>query len=314
MKKNYSISAILLNYNHGAYIDNALDAALNQTVPFDEVIIIDDASTDNSVQLINKRIEGKQNVRLIQNPHNLGITSTINKGVKEATGDFIFIISADDKYNNRIVEFCKPVIEQYPDIAMVAGNARVCNSDTGKERVFTIPFPQEVGRYSREDLEEVARKRAFTFYGGATLISRDAMVKAGGHLENLKWHADWFLYLLVGCRHPFAVVPEEFIQIRQTSDQYSHACYDWKKQRPVIEEFIITLQKDYPKEYIFFRDSGLLPTYDFAALLLLLKDNMLREYLTPLLVWRLMTYKLFRVVGRLLPDDLRSKIRQLVRV
>ena len=74
------------------------------------------------------------------------------------------------------------------------------------------------------------------------------MLAAGQYIPALKWHCDWFLYLLIASRESFVAVPHEFARIRQAGDQYSHACFDWTKQRPVIEAFILTLRRDYPDE------------------------------------------------------------------
>jgi glycosyltransferase involved in cell wall biosynthesis len=312
--KRPTCSAIILNYNHSAYLPSVLNVVLDQTVPFDEIIIVDDASTDNSVELINDRIHDIPQARLVKNPKNLGVVLTLNVGLKEAKGDFVFYISADDNYSPHIVEWCRLVLERYPNSAMISGNVRICNSVTGTERAFFLSFPQETGYYSRQDLSAAAKKRVITFYGGANLIRRDAMIEAGGHLESLKWHADWFVYLLIAYRHPFAVIPHEFTRIRQSSGQYSHACYDWKTQKPVIEAFIRTLKDRYPDEYGFFRTNALLPTYDIETFFLLLLDKTLRHYLTPLLIWRLLTYKSLRMAGRLLPDAMRPSIRRLLRV
>ncbi len=312
--KPHTISAVLINYNHSAYIAGALDSALSQTVAFDEIIIIDDCSTDESVAIISERINRFPHARLVRNPHNLGVIQTLNAGMMEASGDYIFFMSADDRYSSQVVEWYQSALAQYPDAAMISGNIRVYNADTGIERAFTLPFEQKVARYERADLERIAHKRSVTFYGGANLMRRDILTAANGHLEPLEWHADWFLYLLIACRYPFVVIPKEFICIRQAKAQYSHACYDWKKQRPVIEAFIRILHDDYPDAYPFFRRSGLLPTYDFQCLLLLLAKKRLRGYLTPLLAWRLLTYKPLRTIGRLLPDNARIKIRLWLRV
>ncbi len=313
-KARPTCTAIMVNYNHSLYIGHALDDALNQTIPFDEIIIIDDASTDNSVDIIRQRIAGFSYVRLMQNEKNLGIEPTVNIGLKEATGDFIYFMSADDRYSRTIIEWCRPVLEEMPDIGMVSGNAIVSNAETGMNRLFVLPFPQVRGRYRAEDIAVIAKKRGFTFYGGANLIRRKAILEVQEYLPLFKWHSDWFLYLYMGCRYTFAVVPETFIRIRQTRDQYSHACYDWNKQKHVIAPLLHTLQQYYPEEYKFFRDNALLPTYDIQALGLLLADSKLRHYLTPLLFWRLLTYKLLRALGRALTDDQRAKLRRLLRV
>lgn len=313
-KKHVTCSALLVNYNDSALIERALSAALNQTVPFDEIIVIDDASTDTSVEIINRLIAGFPQARLIRNPQNIGVMATCNIALQQVTGDFVFFLSSDDEYSTRIIEWCRPIFTAYPDIGMIAGNVTIHNIDHDRMRHFTLPFPKHVGRYAAEDISSITKKRNFTFFGGGNVMRRDAILAAGSLRTDLKWNADWFLYLMLGYRHPFVVVQETFARIRQTDSQYSHASYYWQTQRPVIESFIRLLHQDYPQEYPFFRANALLPTYDLPALFLLLRDPQLRPYLTRLLVWRLLTYKLLRMVGRLLPDSARSMIRQLLRV
>ncbi len=314
LEKVHTCSAILVNYNHSAYLNDALDVALNQTVSFDEIIIIDDASTDNSVDIINQRIAGIPHARLIQNEKNIGVIASVNKVTLLATGDFVYFMSADDRYSTHIMEWYRDIIATYPDISMISGNASVYNAQTGIERQFPLAFPQKNARYTAQDIDAIAKKHIFTFRGGANIIRREAILQAGGQLPALKWHGDWFLYLLIACRYPFVVIPKNFIRIHQTPDQYSSACFMWEKQRLVIKYFIHILQQNYPREYHFFRNNAMLPTYDTQALFLLLRDKTLRYYLTPLLVWRLLTYKSLRMVGRLLPDTLRARIRRWVRV
>ena len=314
MDKKYKISGFLLNYNHAEFVAGALSDALNQTVPFDEIVIIDDASTDNSVEVIKSIVGNNPRVRIIKNEKNLGVIATLNRGVEEAKGDYVYILSADDRYDTRIVEFCREAIDKFPGVAMIAGNAKVYVEELKRTRVFKLPFPQVVVSYSRRDLEKMARKRAFTFLGGASLMRRDAILEAGNHLPELKWHADWFLYLLVASKGGFVVVPEQFIEIRQTGGQYSAACFDWNQQKHVIKDFIRILKERYPNEYDFFSNNALLPTYDYQALLMIIKDSDLRGYLTPLLAWRLLTYKPFRLLGKMLSDEMRDKIRRFLRV
>jgi glycosyltransferase involved in cell wall biosynthesis len=313
-KKQPTFSAIMINYNQAPDLPAAMDAAFGQTVAFDEVIIVDDGSTDNSVEVIESRLASEPNGRLIKNSENIGIIPTTNAGLNVATGDFIYFMSTGDQYSKRVVEWCSEVLDKHPDVAMVSGNVKIYNSDTQKERKFVLPFKQEIASYKADDILSITKKRAFTFLGGANFIRRDAIVAAGQILPPLKWHSDWFLYLLVASRHSFAIMPQECIVILQSEGQYSHACNDWSQQKKVIRAFVELLQSDYSDAYQFFKEGAFMPTYDFSALPFLLLDKKLRDYLTPLLVWRLLTYKPMRVIGRLLPDDLRSKIRKLVRV
>lgn len=307
-------SAILVNYNHGRFIANALNAAMRQTMPFDEILIIDDASTDDSIKVIKAQLQSAPNARLLQNPQNLGVIGTCNRGLQEARGDFIFYMAADDDYSLGLVESWRAALAAYPDVAMISGNTRIRNYVTNKERLFVLPFSDMPGRYTRADIETAAKRRAFTFNIGANVMRRDAIIAAGGLLPDLHWHCDWFLYLLIAIRYPFAVLPQEFACIRESGGQYSRACFNWRKQKPVIQAFIRILENDYPDAYEIFRQAALLPTYDLETLGLCLADPALRRYLTPLLCWRLLTYKLWRMGRKLCPDFLRAPMRRFLRV
>lgn len=309
-----TFSAIIPNYNHGKFVLGAISAAIEQTVPFDEIIIIDDASTDNSVELIKERIRDVPHAKLVENSQNIGVINSCNRGLEAATGDFLFFMSADDGYSPHIIEWCHGVLQSYPHIAMISGNTRICNEVTGTERAFNLPFPQHIGCYGWEDIAALSKKQAFTFNIGANVLRRSSVIAAGEFLEPLKWHCDWFLYLLLAARETFAVVPYEFARIRQADSQYSNACFHWKKQRPVIEAFMDILRSDYPRDYPRFRECAMLPTYDLQTLALAIKNRNVRGYMTPMLLWRLLSYKPLRVIGRLCPEHVRSYIRQLVRV
>ncbi|MGE3623529.1 MAG: glycosyltransferase family 2 protein [Bdellovibrionales bacterium] len=309
-----ALSAIILNYNHSRYILNSINAAASQTRPFDEIIVIDDASTDDSAALIESRIRDVPRARLIRNEKNMGVMLSTNLGLRESTGDYLFFMSADDSYSPHIVEWCHSALEACPHVAMISGNTRIRNADTGGERVFHLPFPQKIGCFGRRDVSRVARNQAFTFNVGANVVRRDAFIAAGQLIPALKWHSDWFLYLVIASRETFAAVPHEFVTVRQAGDQYSHACFHWPSQRPVIETLLQTLKTCYPDLYVFFRDCALLPTYDVEALGLWASNPTFRHYLTPLLFWRLLTYKPLRLLSRLCPDNARTIMRRLVRV
>jgi hypothetical protein len=145
-------------------------------------------------------------------------------------------------------------------------------------------------------------------------MRREAMLALGGLLEPLKWHADWMLYLLLARKYPFGVVPEQFCCQRLAASQYSQSCHDWVQQRPIIEAILRTLKSQFPEEYAFFKRGALLPVYSPSVLPLLLMSNEHRDYLTPLLMWRLLTYRGLRLARCLVPTNLRPALRRLFKV
>ncbi|MEH2194600.1 MAG: glycosyltransferase [Nostoc sp.] len=96
-------SCLINNYNYAGFLSEAIDSALNQTVKFDEIIIVDDASTDDSAAVIAKFIQ-KNNVKYILKQKNQGQLSSFNEGFLAATGDVLFFLDADDIYEPEYLE------------------------------------------------------------------------------------------------------------------------------------------------------------------------------------------------------------------
>jgi len=70
--KNYTHSAILVNYNHAPFLPAAIAGLQAQTIPFDEIVVMDDASTDNSVALLEGLLKSLPQARLIKHAANQG--------------------------------------------------------------------------------------------------------------------------------------------------------------------------------------------------------------------------------------------------
>src|SRR5215510_4209515 len=87
-------SCLISNYNYKRYIADAVDSALAQTAPLDEIIIVDDGSTDGSQEFIRDRYYHPK-IQLITK-ENGGQLSCFNEGFRVATGDVIFFLDADD--------------------------------------------------------------------------------------------------------------------------------------------------------------------------------------------------------------------------
>lgn len=101
--QNKTVSVILPNYNYGRYLPGRIDEILNQTYPISELIILDDASTDNSVEIIKEKFpEIKKRcpdlkVKILVNKANSGnVFAQWQKGIKLVTSDYIWIAELDD--------------------------------------------------------------------------------------------------------------------------------------------------------------------------------------------------------------------------
>jgi glycosyltransferase involved in cell wall biosynthesis len=94
------VSVIMLSYNHKEYIGHAINSVSNQDFQDWELVVIDDASTDESQQLIKSFSERDERVRAIYHENNRGIAASTNEGIDSARGKFIAFLDSDDVWNS----------------------------------------------------------------------------------------------------------------------------------------------------------------------------------------------------------------------
>ena len=117
------VSVITIVYNGENFIESAIRSVLNQTYPNIEYIIMDGGSTDNTLNIINKY---KDNIAVIVSEKDRGISDAFNKGIRKASGEFIGILNADDRYEADTVEKIVAVSEK-ADI--IYGDLRLWNNN-----------------------------------------------------------------------------------------------------------------------------------------------------------------------------------------
>ncbi len=107
------VSIVVTSYNYGNYIERCLRSLLNQN--FDtknyEVIVIDDASTDNTVEVVERYMSKYPNLRLIVNKENVGVAESSNIGIREAFGQFVIRVDADDYVSSKLILFLSEYLE-----------------------------------------------------------------------------------------------------------------------------------------------------------------------------------------------------------
>jgi glycosyltransferase involved in cell wall biosynthesis len=96
-------TCLINNYNYGRYVCEAVDSALAQTVPFGEIVVVDDGSTDESEAVLRERFGDEPRVRIITKG-NEGQLSCFNVGMAASSGDPVFFLDADDAYDPGYLE------------------------------------------------------------------------------------------------------------------------------------------------------------------------------------------------------------------
>ncbi len=123
------VSVFVPNYNSEKYIRATIEAILNQTYTDLELIIVDDGSTDKSVEIIKEYALSDDRVKLYFNPGNKGVVYTRNRGIDLCQGEYIALCDADDIcYPDRIEE-CVKLLDEKKFIDCVFGNTKAIKED-----------------------------------------------------------------------------------------------------------------------------------------------------------------------------------------
>ena len=96
-------TCLINNCNYRPYVAEAVESALGQTQPFDQILVIDDGSTDGSRQLLAEQFDSVARVQIIRK-QNGGQLSAFNHAIPHVTGDLVFFLDADDRYRSTYLE------------------------------------------------------------------------------------------------------------------------------------------------------------------------------------------------------------------
>lgn len=237
------LSVVMPNYNHSSALPLSVGAILAQTRPPDEIVIVDDGSTDDSRAVLAGFAQSDPRIRIIQHETNKGVVAAVNRGIREATGDFVFLASADERMTPEACSVLMAALERHPDSQLVVsaytewhpGTGEVVVHDRHSERGLWFMQPGEEERaISPRELEAIL-KQAFAFLSINTAIfRRQALLDAGLYDPALRWHSDWFLIYCIALRHGVVAVNRSLVWFRIDEHSYSgHGMRQAAQQRAV---------------------------------------------------------------------------------
>jgi len=140
-KPNFSI--IMANYNNENYIAEAIESVLNQTFRNWEIIIIEDYSTDNSLQII-KRYLNDRRIRLIQHDQNRGYVAALKTGIENVRSEYFGILDSDDCLTSSAIETMYSYHVRFPDCGLIYSQFVFCHEDLTPRKIgFCAEIPAD---------------------------------------------------------------------------------------------------------------------------------------------------------------------------
>ena len=117
-----TVTVVVPCYNYGHYLPTAVGSVLGQGEVDVEVIIVDDASTDGSAEIVRKLAAGDDRIRAILHERNRGHIATYNEGLQQAGGDYTVLLSADDAIPPGALARATALFEAHPSVSLVYGH------------------------------------------------------------------------------------------------------------------------------------------------------------------------------------------------
>jgi glycosyltransferase involved in cell wall biosynthesis len=214
MSDSPKITVLMSVYNGEKFLSEAIESILNQSFSDFEFIIIDDKSTDSSLEIIKSFADLDCRIIIIQNKENIGLTKSLNHGLKFAKGDYIARMDADDvsMVDRLSVQFKEFLSNQ--NVLVVSGNIDYINSageELFKTKRYTNPCMIAWGLFFGNCL------------GGHSqvMFKLKPVIELGGYSEKFKYAQDYELWgrmLNIGM---ISIIPDVILQYRSHKDSIS---------------------------------------------------------------------------------------------
>jgi len=307
-----TLSVVMANYNHAKYIEEALKAILSQSYKPLEVIVVDDGSTDDSVNVIQRFVKKDPVVRLIINEKNMGIFYNANRSLKLAKGDYITFAAADDKVLPGFFEKSMKMLAEYPDAGLCCAESAAIDNSTGAIIKRTIDIASGPSYFSPSMAAELMRNTSFYIEGRAAVIKRELLIENGSLNPDLKLYSDWLLWLLIAFRHGICYIPETLTVFRALPDSYfASELRDEASRYDVIKRLLFMLKSEEYKDVLFlFRRSCVLNDIFLEGVLsVIMRNPKLWNFLSSSAIRKSLSYNVLNNLSMFFPPLVKNIYR-----
>jgi glycosyltransferase involved in cell wall biosynthesis len=235
-----TISLVIPAFNRERFIRAAIDSSLRQTVACDEILVVDDGSTDGTREFA---LSYGPRVRVISIANNgSGPSRPRNAGIRAATSSHIMFLDSDDRLEPTAVARCREVLERFPEVGLVCGNYYTVADYTGADYTGAGDRDIEHRRVQndattirRVETRSVGRNEflirqsiAYETYCGAnfiktnaTTVPRNVCLALGGFDETLRTSNDYDFFIRVLAEHDMIYIDEPLHTIVHHNDNIS---------------------------------------------------------------------------------------------
>ena len=229
--ESQQISVVIPLYNKEAEIERTLMSVINQSLQPREIIVVDDGSTDSSADIVRGIIErySEHNIRLVSQA-NAGVSAARNRGIEEATGDYIAFLDGDDCYlTGYIAEVCR-LMTYYPTSDCFSTGFDIVNHD----KRIAAPCPEHEGEINPA---VEAMLGGYPIIPSTATIRRSALQAIGGFPVGMRMGEDqWVWVRLMQSGAKFCFSPMSLVRYSRTASNRSASIYRTEQSEHSIIE------------------------------------------------------------------------------
>lgn len=233
------VSLVVASYNHAGFLTKRMDSLLAQTYQNIEILVIDDCSPDNSVEIL-RRYETHPNVRLTVREKNGGWVTVSNQGVDMSSGEYVLFANCDDDCDPRMIERLVATLEQHSSAGIAfCRSLMVDEEDHVLGDDFVIRETAFRKRCAGDTLLSKDEATRFLLHScvipnlSAALFRRECFSAVGYLSAEYRVCCDWDLFFRVAARYDIAYVAEPLNRFRQHKTTIRSSTRD----RVVYEEY-----------------------------------------------------------------------------
>lgn len=217
-----TLAVVLPNYNHAQYLPEAIESILAQTRLPDEFLILDDASTDNSVDVIESYARQHSFIQLIRCEENGGVHAAHRRLFEMIQSDYVDPMAADDARYPRCFELAMQMAEQHPEAGTIFGQMVMADDEsesTWGATAWSEPLYADPQRFLDEYLDREPPTQSLL---AATIFRCEPFREIGWYCDKLGSWGDTFVANALGLKFGTCYVPEPFARWRIVKTGYSY--------------------------------------------------------------------------------------------
>lgn len=246
-----TVSVIIPNYNHAPYLKERIDSVLNQTYQDFEVIILDDCSPDNSVEVIEQYRSNPHVSHILINEQNTRNTFIQwERGISMAKGRYIWIAESDDVAEPQLLETLIGQLEQHPDASVAFCHSRLIDADGALLSEQNTKNSAQPGQITIDDSCTFLRHLLifnYIYNASMAVFRRDVYDRANPDYKQFRYCGDWHFWASVCAAGRVIEVYDMLSRFRQhqrkvTEDSKKDVFHVWNDEMKTIR-YIASLCK-----------------------------------------------------------------------